>query len=321
MSDGSCAPIAAHLPACCQHPLLHSTAHCPAAAELPSTTLRSASATPSFPHLCRPCPFGHTSKSGARSKQECEPIPQACPVGQIALAGAISTQQCVCLPGHGGGRNSGDPCAPCPPGTWAGGDNTQPCVPCGFGYTSPEAATCPEECYPINACPAGTQYPHHEHGGVPVSIEQCVCKVRRGQPHYAAARSGVFCWLASLRRKLRSKGLVSGRCVCHAGGTSITANNLCLLCAGLTPQPGFGSSTGKGICSLCPVGTFSDGGSMEDCQVGAGFGRQSLHTACYTCDRSPAHLLRLRSLACAARRMSGTCLAVESKPCKASSAS
>lgn len=153
-------------------------------------------------------------------------------MGQIALAGAISTQQCVCLPGHGGGRNPGDHCTPCPPGTWAGGDNTQPCVPCGFGYTSPEAATCPEECYPINACPAGTQYPHHEHGGVPVSIEQCVCKVRRGQPHYAAARSGKFCWFAGLRRTqvVQQRPGFWEVCVMRAV-QAITANNLSLLCA------------------------------------------------------------------------------------------
>lgn len=80
----------------------------------------------------------------------------------------------LCCAGHGGGRSPSDPCSPCPPGSWSSGRDTQPCVPCGFGYTSPEAATCPEECYPINACPAGTQYPAFS--GAPVSIEQCVCK-------------------------------------------------------------------------------------------------------------------------------------------------
>jgi len=31
-------------------------------------------------------------------------------------------------------------------------------------------------------------------------------------------------------------------------------------------RPGYGSKTGEGICSLCPIGTYSEGGSMEDCK-------------------------------------------------------
>jgi hypothetical protein len=49
---------------------------------------------------CKPCPFGHTSRPGARTREECEPIPQPCPVGQVALLGAVSPAQCVCLPGE-----------------------------------------------------------------------------------------------------------------------------------------------------------------------------------------------------------------------------
>lgn len=48
---------------------------------------------------CKPCPFGHTSRPGARTVEECEPIPQPCPVGQVALLGAVGPSQCVCLPG------------------------------------------------------------------------------------------------------------------------------------------------------------------------------------------------------------------------------
>lgn len=51
---------------------------------------------------CKPCPFGFTSRPGARGVEECVPIPQSCPVGQVALIGAVSSEQCVCLPGHGG---------------------------------------------------------------------------------------------------------------------------------------------------------------------------------------------------------------------------
>lgn len=31
-------------------------------------------------------------------------------------------------------------------------------------------------------------------------------------------------------------------------------------------QAGYGSTTGEGVCRLCPVGTFAIGGSMEDCR-------------------------------------------------------
>lgn len=65
---------------------------CPAASYSPGGTMED----------CKPCPFGKTTRPGARSVDECEPVPQACPVGQIALPGAVSPSQCVCLPGHGG---------------------------------------------------------------------------------------------------------------------------------------------------------------------------------------------------------------------------
>jgi len=65
---------------------------CPAASYSPGGTMED----------CKPCPFGKTTRPGARSADECEPVPQACPVGQIALPGAVSPSQCVCLPGHGG---------------------------------------------------------------------------------------------------------------------------------------------------------------------------------------------------------------------------
>lgn len=50
-----------------------------------------------------------------------------------------------------GGRTPSDACSLCPVGTWSSGGDTNPCIPCDFGYTSPEGATCAEECYPVNA--------------------------------------------------------------------------------------------------------------------------------------------------------------------------
>lgn len=79
-------------------------------------------------------------------------------------------------------------------------------MPCGFGFTSPEGACGPEECYPTDQCPAGTQPTDEtlDFGG-PHTAKECVCK------------------------------------------------------------PGFGAVVGEGACHLCPSGTFSRGGSMEDC--------------------------------------------------------
>jgi hypothetical protein len=65
---------------------------CPTASYSPGGTMED----------CKPCPFGFTSRPGARGVEECVPIPQSCPVGQVALIGAVSSEQCVCLPGHGG---------------------------------------------------------------------------------------------------------------------------------------------------------------------------------------------------------------------------
>lgn len=47
----------------------------------------------------------------------------------------------------------------------------------------------------------------------------------------------------------------------------------------LVAAAGFGSSSGKGVCTLCPAGTFSDGGSMEDCKP-CPFGFTSAPGAC-----------------------------------------
>lgn len=55
---------------------------------------------------CKPCPFGHTSRAGADSAEECQKITQPCPVGQIAPPDAVSAQQCGCMPGYGGALES-----------------------------------------------------------------------------------------------------------------------------------------------------------------------------------------------------------------------
>jgi hypothetical protein len=55
---------------------------------------------------CSPCPFGFTSRAGARSSQECVAESQPCPIGQIAPPHAESADQCFCLPGYGGERLS-----------------------------------------------------------------------------------------------------------------------------------------------------------------------------------------------------------------------
>lgn len=74
----------------------------------------------------------------------------------------------------------------------------------GFGYTSAAGATSDTQCYPTNACPAGTEEPAHREIS---SVDECVCR------------------------------------------------------------PGFGlSSTPGAKCSLCPSGTYSPGGSLDQCR-------------------------------------------------------
>lgn len=125
---------------------------------------------------CLPCPFGTTSKPGARSAEECtsHTLEQPCPVGQVAPPGAVSAAQCGCMAGYGGTTKPTDPCELCPAGTWSAGATTQPCEPCGVGFTSPAGATSADQCYASNACPAGTQFPdaRKQHG----SVDECVCK-------------------------------------------------------------------------------------------------------------------------------------------------
>jgi len=105
-----------------------------------------------------------------------------------------------------GGRTNEDACTLCPAGTFAAGGSTQHCIPCGFGFTSADGSTSAEQCMPVNACPAGTDY-RDSNVDKAFSPHDCVCK------------------------------------------------------------PGYGSTTGTGICRLCPAGTFSRGGSMEDCRT------------------------------------------------------
>lgn len=155
---------------------------------------------------CKPCPWGSTSSAGATDIMECRPINHPCPIGQYAPFGAVSAAECRCYKGFGGGNRPKEPCTICEPGTYSANIGIERCVPCGFGFTSPYGATGPEECYPVDQCPAGTQ-PTGEtlDLGGPHSAMECTCK------------------------------------------------------------PGYGSVTGEGSCHLCPAGTYSKGGTKEDC--------------------------------------------------------
>lgn len=55
-----------------------------------------------------------------------------------------------------GGSKESDPCDICPVGTFSPGFSHDRCVPCGFGYTSHIGAKQERDCYPVDACPAGT---------------------------------------------------------------------------------------------------------------------------------------------------------------------
>jgi len=126
----------------------------------------------------------------------------SCKRAIISTFATPAIQGCCCL--HAGGARPSDACSICPAGTYAPGGNTQPCKQCAFGYTSAAGSTSEEQCYSVNACPAGTEL--RMLASAPSSVNDCVCK------------------------------------------------------------PGYGSSTGRGPCQLCPPNTYSTGGTLEDCK-------------------------------------------------------
>jgi hypothetical protein len=73
---------------------------------------------------------------------------------------------------------------------------------------------------------------------------------------------------------------LTARIVCAAG----------FVCA-CRCKPGFGSLTGQGSCKLCPINTWSAGGSMEECRP-CPFGTSSRpgstsESQCYSVDSCP----------------------------------
>lgn len=152
-----------------------------------------------------------------------------------------------------GGATPKDACKVCPVGTWSPGGSTQPCISCGFGYSSPEGSKSQQQCVPVNACPAGTEY---RDGAVDraFSISDCVCRPGFGSP---------------------------------------TGSGICRLCPAGTFGPGgsledcypcpFGTTSGEGaqhshecrpVEQACPIGQYApaDAVSVQECRCYRGFG-------------------------------------------------
>lgn len=137
-----------------------------------------------------------------------------------------------------------------------------PCVPSeGFGYSGPEGAVSGDQCVPSNACPAGTDY-KQGNPDMAFSAADCVCKVRELGGRCTACC--VYHWRACLC--VLCKWSAERQCLSQLPLTNASCVGACrsVHCV----QPGFGSASGSGVCRRCSPGTYSEGGSMEDCKVG-----------------------------------------------------
>jgi len=149
------------------------------------------------------------------------------------------------------GDSPQDSCKVCPAGTWAPGGDTQACRHCGFGYTGPEGATSRQQCFAVNACPAGTAY--KDGADKATSVVDCVCK-----PGHGTAGSGT--------------------CRLCPAGTFAPGGSLdeCTPCGfGLTSAEGSEhSSDCHAVAQICPIGQWvgQQAVSEKECRCYKGFG-------------------------------------------------
>ena len=186
----------------------------------------------------------------------------------------------MCKPGYG--STTGDcTCHLCPIGTYSEGGNMEDCRPCPFGFTSAAGSNSSAQCVPADQpCPVGQIAPPGA-----VSADQCGCIPGYGggaTPKDACTICPVGTWAPGNNTQpcipcgfgyTGPEGSDSkDECVetnaCPAGtefnttmgpsGPFSTSQCVC--------KAGYGSPTGEGICRRCPAGTYSHGGSMEDCK-------------------------------------------------------
>lgn len=250
---------------------------------------------------CRPCPFGMTSEAGTTSVDGCVPAAQPCPVGQIAPPDAVSAEECTCLPGFGGERLRGWALG-LPQkflqGLYPGISFVGTCVmlSAGVGRTvwslplQPAMKSSSNTTPTINLC---------------LDFMLCVCCAAGEHPTNACKACPPGYWSPGGRVQpckpcgfgyTSPEGAESAdQCVainaCPAGTNFRDA----VLRGGLVPtglqdcvcKPGHGSVTGSAPCKLCPAGTWSPGGNLEECTP-CGFGFTSAEGSTSDQDCRPA---------------------------------
>jgi hypothetical protein len=241
---------------------------------------------------CQPCPFGTSSKAGAESSFDCVPVAQKCPPGQIAAPGAESREQCGCLPGYGGTYVRRALLLPCR--AVLSPELLSPWLTTTVHAAPPEDQTRCRRSTPLSrstklgaqaSCGSRPCHCSHQHATMTLPVRRrccCCCWYAGGEtPHSACHICPAGSW---------SPGGTTQPCIpCGFGYSSTegaTAGAACIpvnSCPAGTDyrqhdpekaftqadcvcKPGYGSPTGSGICRLCPAGTFSEGGSMEDCR-------------------------------------------------------
>lgn len=177
-----------------------------------------------------------------------------------------------------GGGSPDAPCTICPAGTYSRGGDLEACKPCKFGYTSAVGSTSSKDCYPVDQCPAGT-------GTQPYLVLLSQHSTAAALPHmrqsvmfisvHSTALLGEPAMTAGRQHRLIALNVDSCLCVPQcaevptgAAGAVAATTQECRC------KAGYGSPAGTGSCRLCPPGTYSTGGTMEDCKPCA-FGRTS----------------------------------------------
>uniref|UniRef100_A0A383V6N3 Laminin EGF-like domain-containing protein n=1 Tax=Tetradesmus obliquus TaxID=3088 RepID=A0A383V6N3_TETOB len=231
--------------------------------------------------LCQNCPTGQTSDTGATSPDDCycpagtygtacDPCLAGsycpaggtitrCPTNMYSPARAKSVDECVCNPGYGG-----QDCDICAPGTFAAGGNRSSCSVCPLGLTTaisgaPSASYC--------QCPAGSGAAASNaaakcalclpgywsnglpNGGLVGTTLTCQACPSATQTSNMGAKDPSECW-----------GPPAPRISCGSNKKTVTngagSADLCVC------KPGYGGPD----CTLCSSGSYSAGGTLDDCK-------------------------------------------------------
>jgi len=185
----------------------------------------------------------------------------------------------LCADGH----KAEDGCTVCPIGSWSPGGSLESCISCGFAFTSPAGSSAKSDCYAVNACPLGTEV--HRAVQTPRSVSDCVCKAG-----YGASPESTSCRLCP-PNTYASGGDMDVCKDCPEGTSSEAGATGIKECIKVEPPPpkvpdcpsgteyyereressacvckaGYGASKDGKACAVCAKGTYSPGGTMQEC--------------------------------------------------------